>query len=903
MTESQDWLLRVALRRALPRLLHRREVVERALRGALERPAELGPELAARHPELEALVRVAASDRAELALAVEETGTADQLASLGGLLEVYDTSPALGDSMRGVFDVALNAPPPVLLVLVADPLVDEAGEVIRPGGMPRRRLPWERLEAELERAIRESGRRVVLELLPATWHRAATALPRARWVVLLCHGREEDGALAFEDDRETGQRRLVPPHELRDLLGEARPDLAVVLACHGERAARALREAGCRASLGAGADQVLVWDDAIALARTLLGALLVGTSLDAARRQARTQSGFPHPVVPFGSLGPLRLPAGEPVLLSRQHWVDTPPLERWVGRERELHDLLMAVRRPCLACVHGGPGIGKTELSRVLMHRARLSRALPGGSVFVALEDVTDGDSLLLRITPVLPEAPRDLEHAGQLLFATERLVVLDNVEDLQQARGGRARLKELLKHQRGGRARVVVTSRKKLPRSRPSIPLNLLGADEAGILWLDVCRDRSAEGLEILGTLGGHPLALTIAGGLIAGGEPASWVLEDLREGGLKEAPDADGRLENLEVSVARSARQLPPGPAGFWRVIADLPCGIPEGTELTPSDRRDLQVLLDRSLVRERQGAWECVPFLQLWARHHLEPRPDRSRSLEGPVAEALREHLLALAEAHGTPAWPVAAAELARWLPALIELATEGRQELRLAGARVLYLAHFDELAYRWVERSEGGEAQLHAGRIASFLQRLEDARGHYDRALAAFAAIGDRLGEAYALRGLAMLALRSDPAEAAVLAQRSAGVALAIGDKLGAGGTIMFLGDALAAQSRPVPALNAYLLSRALCREVVSPYNEALTLRRLPAAFQAAGADEDTVQNVVMRAILASWRVGLSMSEEHRAVARQLEQSPEVEDFIASIDTWLDGLTDQLRGGEE
>jgi hypothetical protein len=110
-----------------------------------------------------------------------------------------------------------------------------------------------------------------------------------------------------------------------------------------------------------------------------------------------------------------------------------PPLQRFVGRDNLLADLVSVVlandsRRLLL---HGGPGIGKTALSLAAVHHADVVARFGDRRFFVRLEAVTQGPAVLAAVGLSLGLAEgSDLPaRAVRALKEAQSLLVLDNLE------------------------------------------------------------------------------------------------------------------------------------------------------------------------------------------------------------------------------------------------------------------------------------------------------------------------------------------------------------------------------------------------------------------------------------------------------------------------------------------
>ena len=109
---------------------------------------------------------------------------------------------------------------------------------------------------------------------------------------------------------------------------------------------------------------------------------------------------------------------------------------RFIGRERELSDLRLALRQTRQLTLCGAGGIGKTRLALRLLTAVR--QEYPDGVFMVELGDLWEPDLIVSRMAALLGidgEAGRDLlDTLADALGARQVLVLLDNCEHLVDA-------------------------------------------------------------------------------------------------------------------------------------------------------------------------------------------------------------------------------------------------------------------------------------------------------------------------------------------------------------------------------------------------------------------------------------------------------------------------------------
>jgi predicted ATPase/DNA-binding SARP family transcriptional activator len=127
--------------------------------------------------------------------------------------------------------------------------------------------------------------------------------------------------------------------------------------------------------------------------------------------------------------------AGLPALATARHNLPVP-LTSFVGRERELGELLEALAATRLLTLTGPGGCGKTRLA--LRAASELRDRFPGGVWWVELAPVADGQLVGAAVAEALGVRPRpgmtELQAACAYLASRRALVILDNCEHLPDA-------------------------------------------------------------------------------------------------------------------------------------------------------------------------------------------------------------------------------------------------------------------------------------------------------------------------------------------------------------------------------------------------------------------------------------------------------------------------------------
>jgi hypothetical protein len=218
-----------------------------------------------------------------------------------------------------------------------------------------------------------------------------------------------------------------------------------------------------------------------------------------------------------------------------------PPPVLMVGREAAMAELRARLAGPAatamLTAVRGWPGVGKTTLAAALAHDEQLSRAFPDGVLWAALGPDADPFPVLGSWLTALGVDPGDMPGVKErtsrlagLLRERRMMLIIDDVWDAAQAQpfcvGGRD-------------CRTLVTTRHPEVARDLGLPegniyrLEVLGDDASVDLLRSLAPDavaRDPEGtLRLARELEGLPLALKVAGGLLAAETAMGWGIGDL--------------------------------------------------------------------------------------------------------------------------------------------------------------------------------------------------------------------------------------------------------------------------------------------------------------------------------------------------------------------------------------
>ena len=255
----------------------------------------------------------------------------------------------------------------------------------------------------------------------------------------------------------------------------------------------------------------------------------------------------------------------------------------FVGRESESRSLEALLREPDrtrvrVLLVTGAAGCGKSALA---IHAARrVADAYADGQLWVRLERAGDGTiqpsdilyELLASLGVGVSAMPRSLEAraaAYQSLLARRRvLIVLDGAERTRQ-------IQDLLPA--GSSCAVIVTSRYDLPSLESSAHISLRGlARSESMSLLDQvagsdARLRADSAHQLVDALGGHPLAIRLAGEVLRDNQDLR--IEELAHRVAENEPGLKAQGPPLRFLLERAYRQMGQMEALTFRMLAFLP------------------------------------------------------------------------------------------------------------------------------------------------------------------------------------------------------------------------------------------------------------------------------------------------------------------------------------------
>lgn len=588
-----------------------------------------------------------------------------------------------------------------------------------------------------------------------------------------------------------------------------------------------------------------------------------------------------------------------------------PPLpDVFIGREDDLAELKtrlktvieddMSAPVQVLTAVHGWPGVGKTTVAAALARDKEIEELFPDGVLFASLGQQPDILSTLgawgrashvgdLSDAESVPEASARL---SAMMRKKQTLLIIDDVWEATHATSlavGGQRCATLVTTRLGRVAREIS------PKAEGVYKLGVL-SDEEALQLLEqlapaVVSDHVEESRQLVRDLDGLPLAIRVAGGLLAAesyrGLDVPGLLEELHEGKRlleEEAPlsymsateDDDvpltvtallrrstGRLRALYRKRFALLGVLPPRPISF-----DIPAAQ-DVWDMRSDPRMTLRALTDRGLIEPAgDGRFQIHSLLTAFAASLIEedpqlPKPkevqlrrlrhyetkifvlneaynqggdEQSHALEAfdRDYESIRAaHSWALAHMYEDEEAARIVTAYASGGPNIFIIRTPPRELIRWIekGIEAARMLGFEEDVK--AHNANLGAAYAMAGdplsALPSFEQALQDARDAEDRP-AEVAALGN-IGRAYWSFGEYEKAI--EYTRECLKAAREANEWRTEAQALGT------LGESYAATNQPQKALWGFKGSRDVSRANKDSYTEARTLRKLGIFYRQLG----------------------------------------------------------------
>lgn len=448
---------------------------------------------------------------------------------------------------------------------------------------------------------------------------------------LLCHGRQprdsEDTYFWFEDAQ--GLTDRISARQIAALLGglEAAPTMVILASCESAgvnhepvpltAAEQILISTGTSAVVGQ--QGLITVDSAVELIITLIKELRQDGRIDRAMAVVRRR--LQHSSDWWRLVLLTRITDGrvaQPQMIAETPYHARAPLEHIVGRNKEVAQLVEALRRNlslgklAVGSVSGMPGVGKTELALLVAQQLLSELSDPPLILNMRSSQQEPREALwALRqiVQALLPGArlPEELEALQELYRSAVRgrrlLIIADDLQDSSQARA--------LLPPPGSALLITSRVRLVLTEMSPDATLNLspLTQTEATALALALCPRLAGEAEHLVRLCGGLPLAIRVACGLLASDQTrlVAQFLDQLTDERTRLAhfDDATELERSLRITLLHSVQALPTNaynamsalgvfPAPFDRAAARTVLGV-------DSDDADktLSLLFQRNLI----------------------------------------------------------------------------------------------------------------------------------------------------------------------------------------------------------------------------------------------------------------------------------------------------------------
>ncbi len=753
---------------------------------------------------------------------------------------------------------------------------------------------------------------------------------------------EAGGVLAFEDD--DGTARMVPGKELGAVLAANKVPAVLLNACQsGMAQPEAAFTSVANNLIGAGVRGVVAMSysvyvrTAVKFMARLYQELIAGRDLGRAvtlarehlRLEPERETGYGRvalqdwmvPVLfergpftaPIPDLGNLRL---DPALLEDQQAyaqseIDTPDPPRFglVGRDGLVLEIWRALRREHAVLLKGMAGVGKTELAVGYARFLAETGQLGGPIFFTSFEHHTPLARVIDRVGAVfgpivkqqlgtewaLLDGPKRRALALDLLKQVPCLLVWDNFEPVAGFPKGQKsdwseaeqqELREFLRDLRGGRSRVLVTSRRDEPVLGQLRTVDVTGLKpwEAQELAVEVLRAAGLQPKELealpdysklLGYLDGNPLAIQLILPELKRHDPQT-LLTQLQAGQVNiQADDAEqGRSRSLSASLNYRVDALDPemrrrlGVLGMFQGFVFTPVlqniSQQDGAPAFIAGRDaaawmvDLDAAAEVGLVRKLFGGGYSIHPALPWFLHDLmeEAFGGQREWLTGAYCAALGNsgsELTVLFQTNTQTAVTLLRLEEANLLHALrLARRTDRWEEVK----NVLYgINKLWNVQGRWAEwdrllteveadaAGEDGEArpgrddlwvaiQGHKAELAEYRRDFTTAKKVHERLRAHYGGKGDERNEAVVLHQLGRIAQeRGDFEEAEKWYRQSLAIEERIGNEHGQAATLHQLGMIAEERRDFDEAETWYRQSLAIEERIGHEHGQAATLHQL------------------------------------------------------------------------
>lgn len=271
------------------------------------------------------------------------------------------------------------------------------------------------------------------------------------------------------------------------------------------------------------------------------------------------------------------------------------PTAHFMGRDDDvdaLATILASSEGSSALLVQGGPGMGKTELTKAVAHHAKVASRFAARRFFVPLETATTAAAMQDAIIRAIGGDPA-LGFATALhgLHGRDTLLVLDNLETPWEPRDQRAATEQVIAELADTAGMIVLASLRGTAAIRGfrwrKHPVKPFDSSVAAELFISIAGPGFAHDphlADIIRVLGGIPLAIDLVARRADGLAHLEPLWREWRRIGAELADDPDlkaGRLTSLTHSIELSLRS-PRMSDAAWRLFSLLGV-LPAGMAIT--------------------------------------------------------------------------------------------------------------------------------------------------------------------------------------------------------------------------------------------------------------------------------------------------------------------------------
>lgn len=546
-----------------------------------------------------------------------------------------------------------------------------------------------------------------------------------------------------------------------------------------------------------------------------------------------------------------------------------PPIPQlspyFMGREAERDGILnelLSEDHSSAFLIQGGPGVGKTELTKAVALHQRVVERFGERRLFVSLETSTTAEAMQDAITRALGHDPaHGFKTVLSILREDQTLLILDNLETPLERVEGQQAVEATLAELCAIEGVFIVAS----IRGNQSI---------RGTRWIKHRLQEFSQGNSIdlfssiagewtrgdpdvddlIGALGGIPLAINLVARRAEARDSLAPLWRRWQEIGSDLAQDESlprSHLTSLacsiELSLESQVLKRTPGAIRLFRFLGCLPAGlsVQDCNILLGKDAFDVQeALCQVGIGREIRDRIDLLPPIRdhaarhhspinsdnkLWSDHFLQLVRELGRLLEGTYIDGVLTRL----QNEFSNIEAALRAKLFSGQRLEVMGALTGFARLVYLGSEFTSLFHDIEIACN-VEGDENGEAECvrHIGYMEGERSGFETARAELERAIKKYQKLGKKARVADCTEHLGRLEInQSDYGAARAIAKKALSLARRAGDKQIEANCMQLLADADFHEEDYKLALPAYERACTLFQKIDDILGEANCLKRM------------------------------------------------------------------------